>query len=62
MNQGYEFKIYGSNYEISVSDFGESKEHALEMALYKLINSTPKIDLFGQTLDYDAELIEEWED
>lgn len=62
MNKGYEFKIYGSNYEILVDSFGESQEAALEQALYKLINSTPKIDLFGVTLDYDATLIEEWDD
>lgn len=59
MTNGYEFTIHGSNYQIVVSSMGDTQEEAFEWALYTLINSTPKLDLFGEDLNYEAELIEE---
>lgn len=59
MTNGYLFKIQGSDYLIEVDSMGETPDEAFEWALYKLINSTPKLDLFGQDLTYEVELIEE---
>jgi len=58
----YEVTIFGSNYEIRTQVIAETKEAAFEQALYTLINSTPKLDLFSIELEYEAELIEVMEE
>ena len=55
---GYEVKIHGDNYAISVLSMGDTPEEAFTQALYTLINSEPKIDLFDIDLQYETEFIE----
>jgi len=55
---GYNITIVGSNYQIDLQAMGEDKDDALNSALYTLINSEPKIDLFDQELQYEAEFVE----
>ena len=59
---GYEIRIWGSNYVIVLEATGEDEDDAFNNSLYTLINSEPKIDLFGQDLKYIAEFIEKIED
>lgn len=59
MTNGYDFVIVGSDYEIKVDSMGDTPDEAFEWALYKLINSTPKLDLFEQDLEYRVEAIYE---
>lgn len=59
MTNGYYVTIVGSDYEITTDAMADNEEDAFEQALYKLINSVPKIDLFDTDLKYKAELIEE---
>lgn len=58
---GYNITIVGSNYEITTQAMGENPDHALEQALFALINSEPSIDLFGQDLLYRSEFVEKVE-
>jgi len=54
----YKVTILGSNYSITTDVMAENEEQAFEQALYTLINSTPKIDLFDKELRYEAEFLE----
>ena len=55
---GYFVTIYGDNYRIELQAMGHDGEDAFEQALYTLINSEQKIDLFGHDLKYEAEFVE----
>ena len=59
---GYEVTIFGSNYEIRTEVMAWNEWQAFEQALYTLINSEPKIDLFDVGLKYEAEFIEKVEE
>lgn len=54
----YKVTILGSNYSITTDVMAENEDLAFEQALYTLINSTPKIDLFDEELRYEAEFLE----
>jgi len=55
---GYNVTIYGDEYRIELQAMGTDGEDAFEQALYTLINSEPKIDLFDHDLKYEAEFVE----
>ena len=59
---GYEVTIFGSNYEIRTEVMAWNEWQAFEQALYTLINSEPKINLFDVDLKYEAELLEVMEE
>jgi|LakMenEpi03Aug12_release.lakeMendotaPanAssembly.Ray.scaffolds.fasta_scaffold3568617_1 hypothetical protein len=61
MTNGYDIKIYGDDYYIVVSAMGDTPEEAFTNALYTLINSKPKLDLFDIDLTYEAEFLEQIE-
>jgi hypothetical protein len=54
----YKVTILGSNYSITTDVMAENEDLAFEQALYTLINSVPKIDLFDEELRYEAEFLE----
>lgn len=56
---GYSVSISVSNYIVTTDVMAEDSEQAFEQALYTLINSDPKIDLFDKEVRYETELIEE---
>ena len=55
---GYNLTIIADNYTITTQVMAEDEEQAFEQALYTLINSNPKIDLFDEDLRYEAEFLE----
>jgi len=54
----YKVTILGSNYSITTDVMAVNEDLAFQQALYTLINSTPKIDLFDEELRYEAEFLE----
>lgn len=56
---GYSVSISVSNYVVTTDVMAEDSEQAFEQALYTLVNSDPKIDLFDKEVRYETELIEE---
>lgn len=54
----YNLTIIADNYTITTQVMAPNEDLAFQQALYTLINSDPKIDLFDEDLRYEAEFLE----
>jgi len=54
----YNLTIVADNYTITTQVMAYNEDLAFRQALYTLINSNPKIDLFDEELRYEAEFLE----